>query len=289
MPMKRTIIFDQIFEYQIIDFKEGGMGKVLILDRISNRMSLDFIHQKKIAAKTFKGQTADNRQKFEREIGIWLNFHDYIFQQSKVVKLLKTTYVHNKLYALMPYYEKSLSDLLKNKKEFHFEEAFFVISDIVQGLKRIFENYGIVHQDLKPENIMCKKGINCRDEFHVSDWGISNIQRNMCSEIPTKEWLPSSFIEIMSHNGTLPYMSPERFRGNFSNVSSDIYAVGLIYFELIVGCLPFVNLENKPLELQIIDGDYFDNACWLMDKKFNYPKLRDFISTCIVDLSFILT
>jgi len=277
--MNTSIIFDEIFEYRIIGKKTGGMGEVLILDRISKPSALDFIHQKRIAAKTFKEQHTSNKKNFEREISIWLNFHDYVFQQSKIVKLLKTTHINSKLYALMPFYHSNLSDLIKDKENINSDEALIIMDDIVDGLRVVYEKYGVVHQDLKPENILCKKGYNTRDEFHVSDWGISNIQRNMCPEIPTHEWLPHSFVEIMANSGTLPYMSPERFYGEYSNVSADVYAVGLILFEMIFGFLPFV--DEKALELQIIEGDYYDLACWILKKEVNNSKLVNFIQTCI--------
>jgi len=278
--MNNSILFDEIFEYRIVGKREGGMGEVLILERISEHGALAyFIHQKKLAAKTFKDHIKANKDSFEREISIWLNFHDYVFQQSKIVKLLKTTRIRNKLYALMPFYDGSVSDLIKNQKNMNSDEAIMIIGDIVDGLRVVFEKYGVVHQDLKPENILWKKGYNARDEFHVSDWGISNIQRGMCPEIPTNEWLPSSFVEIMSNSGTLPYMSPERFYGEYSNVSADIYAVGLMFFEILFGSLPFQN--NKPLEQQIIEGDYFDVACWVLKKKVSNAKLIEFIQTCI--------
>ena len=83
--MNKSIIFDDIFEYRIIDKKVGGMGEVLILERISKPQEMDFIHKKKIAAKTFKegDNKKGNEQFFERELNVWLNFDNNTQFQAK--------------------------------------------------------------------------------------------------------------------------------------------------------------------------------------------------------------
>lgn len=280
--MNSSILIDGIFEYRLVDKREGGMGKVLILERISTAQEIDFIHQKKLAAKTFKTNFLDDKSQklFEREISIWLNFADSIFQNDFIVKLLRTTRIKNKLYVLMPYYEKSLADIIR-MQNINVDEALLAISNIVHALKTVFNKYGVVHQDLKPDNILFKKGFNKRNEYHVSDWGIANIQLNACPEIPTEKWVPPSFIEIMSNYGTLPYMSPERLLGFPSSISSDVYAVGLILFELLVGHLPFERDSMKPIEEQIIHGEYLEQAIWILEKNNHSKKLIKFIQNCI--------
>jgi serine/threonine protein kinase len=280
--VSNTVVFDEIFEYRIIDTKTGGMGEVLILERISKQQEMDFVHQKIIAAKTFiEGNNYKYNEKiFERELLIWLNFSDSIFENNKIVKLLRTTYFCNKLYALMPFYHLSVADLIAHKRQIDIYQSHLIITHIVQALKIAFERYGVVHQDLKPQNILCKKASNKQDEFHVSDWGIANIQLYSCPEIPTNKWLPLSFVEIMSNSGTLPYMSPERLIGYPSNLLADVYSIGIIYFELLFGALPFD--LNTPIEEQILNGEYYNIACRALKNNFsNNSKLISFIQYCI--------
>lgn len=281
--MNKSIIFDDIFEYRIIDKKVGGMGEVLILERISKPQEMDFIHKKIIATKTFKETDIkeNNEKLFERELSIWLNFDNNVFENKKIVKLLRTTYIHQKLYALMPFYQRSVAEIITEKGRIELKDSLSILLNVVEALKTIFEKYGIIHQDLKPENILCKKGYKGQVEFHVSDWGISNIQRNACPEIPTKKWLPSSFIEIMSNAGTLPYMSPERLFGAPSNMLADVYSIGLIFFELLFGFLPLNPNSQKPIERQIVEGDYFEAACWTLKKGIKNSNIITVIQKCI--------
>jgi serine/threonine-protein kinase len=236
-----------------------------------------------LAAKTFKenNNVKINFELFKRELNIWLNFDKNVFENNKIVKLLRTTYIHQKLYALMPFYEKSVSDIIREKIRIDLNDALLVIFDVVEALKNIFEKYGVVHQDIKPANILCKKNDNKKVEFHVGDWGISNIQLKSCPEIPTKKWLPSSFVEIMSNFGTLYYMSPERLIGSPSSILADIYSIGLIFFELLFGILPLNHNSKKPIELQILDGDYFEAACWILGKNSINAKIIPVIQNCI--------
>jgi len=281
--MNKSIIFDEFFEYRIIDKKAGGMGEVLILERISEPQEMDFIHKKRIAAKTFKegDNKKDNKQFFERELNVWLNFDNNVFENKKIVKLLRTTYIRQKLYALMPFYQQSVAEIITEKGRIELNDSLSILLNVVEALKTIFEKYGVVHQDLKPTNILCKKGFKGQVECHVSDWGISNIQLNACSEIPTEKWLPSSFVEIMSTTGTLPYMSPERLFGAPSNMLADVYSIGLIFFELLFGFLPLNPNFQKPMERQILEGDYFEAACWTLKKGIKNPNIITVIQKCI--------
>lgn len=280
--MNISIIFDEIFEYRIIGKKSGGMGEVLLLKRISAPQEMDFIHKELIAAKTFK-EYDDSRNKlyFERELNIWLNFDKNIFENKKIVKLLRTAYVGQKLYALMPYYPKSVADIIAEKGRLELNYSLIIINDVVEALKIIFEKYGVVHQDLKPENILCNQMYKGKVEFHVSDWGISNIQLTTCPEIPIETWLPSSFVEIMSNAGTLPYMSPERLFSVSSNMLADVYSLGIIFFELLFGFLPLNPNSTKPIERQILNGDYFEVACWNLKKEIKSSRTISFILKCI--------
>jgi eukaryotic-like serine/threonine-protein kinase len=281
--MYHSIVFDAIYEYYIIDKKTGGMGEVLILKRISKPRELDFIHQDTLAAKTFKedDNTKNNSKLFERELFIWLNFDNNIFENKKIVKLLKTTFINHKLYALMPFYDQSVADIICEKGRVDLNESLLIVMDVVEALKNIFDQYKVVHQDLKPANILCKKENNQKVEYHVSDWGISNIQKNLCPESPTNKRLPQSFVETMSNVGTLPYMSPERLIGASSNFLADIYSCGLIFYELLFGDLPLKINSKKPLEYQILDCDYFEAALWALSKQIKNEKIRAIIENCI--------
>ncbi len=80
---------------------------------------------------------------------------------------------------------------------------------------------GVLHRDLKPANIM----IDSRGELRVTDFGLAAIAEQLKGD------------EI--RNGTPAYMAPEQLTGTEVSAQSDLYAVGLILYEMFTGKLPF--------------------------------------------------
>lgn len=178
-----------------------------------------------------------------------------------------------RFYIILEFAEKGdLSRLLKQRK-FTEEEAVKMALDLIKGLKE-FEKYGIVHFDIKPENIMISG-----NDYKLGDFGIAT-QRDTAT-IPIK-------MEIWS---TAAYMPPE-YLNDSSAVSSksDIYSLGITIYQALTGDNPFqsdkptvamfkqVNLV--PPSLQSFDGritKYFsDSVAAMMDKNpENRPSLNE--------------
>jgi serine/threonine-protein kinase len=99
---------------------------------------------------------------------------------------------------------------------------------------------GIVHRDLKPENIMILRGAdeegNPRDVVKVCDFGIAKFMEDRGTPIDEGER------KLTQHGivvGTPEYMSPEQCRGEPLDVRSDLYAMGVILYQLLTGRTPF--------------------------------------------------
>jgi serine/threonine-protein kinase len=90
----------------------------------------------------------------------------------------------------------------------------------------------IIHRDLKPENIMVEDRRDQKDFVKVLDFGIAKIQD------PSEEGSRALTQQGMVC-GTPEYMSPEQARGENLDARSDIYAVGVLMFQLVTGDLPF--------------------------------------------------
>jgi serine/threonine-protein kinase len=290
--IKEKIKFDDFHEYDVADVKEGGMGRVLILNRVSGTSTEPFlealmknharladkyslVYREKVAAKTFKDNAFVQRNKalFERELNIWINI-DVI----NTAKLLKIVFIQDKLYALMPFYNGNLREEIE-KGKLAISDAKLILINVIRGLYETFKKYGIVHQDLKPENILIdfEKG---HSRFFVSDWGIANLQRRYCPDVLLKDSLPS-FVDTMTGLGTLPYMSPERFMDYSTHMTADVFSLGMIFFELLLGHLPYDFSPGKPLISQITDHDYFYMADHLLQRHNLDEKIRSVILKCI--------
>ena len=205
-----------------------------------------------------------NKNLFIHELKIWIEL-----KHENIVPLLKVIDFEENLFAIMPYYPLTLSQVIYESKRLSLENCQNIISDILKGLDFVFTNFKIIHQDLKPENILIKNSLNSNTNncYLIGDWGISNLQHyyypgNLEIGINSYE-----IFESLHKMGTLLYMSPERLAAKHSNVQSDIYSLGMIFFYLLFGHLPFYNPDEKILPYQIIDGD-----CFTIAKKIAEPK-----------------
>lgn len=87
---------------------------------------------------------------------------------------------------------------------------------------------GIIHRDLKPENLLISAG----SALKLTDFGIAHI-------------VGATITHTGAHLGTIPYMSPEQILGARVDARTDIYAVGVILYELLTGQLPFTGKETS--------------------------------------------
>lgn len=107
-----------------------------------------------------------------------------------------------------------------------FRDVFNIVPPVCGVLYEAHES-GVIHRDLKPENIFLVD-VNNRDEFtKLLDFGIAKHLRDTTMTRSGTLW------------GTPAYMSPEQAKGDNVGAHADIYAIGIILFELISGNLPF--------------------------------------------------
>ena len=90
--------------------------------------------------------------------------------------------------------------------------------------------HGIIHQDIKPDNIMLLES----GDTKLLDFGIAQIKGEQQRHIP-------GFSPLV---GTPAYMAPERLRGKQGSVQTDIYSVGIMFYELLYGRTPFEDLDG---------------------------------------------
>lgn len=127
----------------------------------------------------------------------------------------------------------SLGKLIDRGPRFTFEEIRYVLSQICQGTQAIHSK-ALVHRDLKPENVIVTENGTCK----IVDFGVAHLMG----------WSGPIFSEDSADFGSLcgtpDYMSPEMLTDPEPNPASDVYAIGIIGYQLITGEIPF---EEYPL------------------------------------------
>ena len=118
-----------------------------------------------------------------------------------------------------------------------FSNLFFVLEGIASGLAHIHDNQ-MVHADLKPNNIIVDMAMTPR----IIDFGLATLLSSPEGGKAPKPRSTSASV-VPEPGGTLKYMAPERHQGLMSP-ASDIYAIGLIMFELFNNFLPLMNLPH---------------------------------------------
>jgi serine/threonine protein kinase/ribosomal protein L40E len=126
----------------------------------------------------------------------------------------------------------SLDDEIKKSGALEWQRACKLGSEICGSLRNAHEN-GIIHRDMKPENVMlCERGDD-KDFVKVLDFGIAKILEDDPSD--QRKALTKTGMVF----GTPQYMSPEQVRGEKIDARSDIYSVGIILYQMLTGNLPF--------------------------------------------------
>lgn len=134
---------------------------------------------------------------------------------------------------------------LRRKKEIHFDEQEILrfFCDLLMGVNYLHIR-NIIHRDLKPENVL----LDWNYRVKIADFGVSKI-------------FPSTDHNTPLTDGTPLYMAPELFHNYPYNYKSDVWSLGVIFYELATLKLPFVGRDINELYSAINSGQYKDIDC----------------------------
>ena len=119
---------------------------------------------------------------------------------------------------------KDLSQLLKSGVRFSVDQALTMVMQVAEALAAAAEA-GIVHRDIKPANIM----LTAKGQVKVMDFGLAKMVQHDDLDVT----------EAGTIVGTANYMSPEQGMGKELDFRTDIYSLGVVFYELVAGRTPF--------------------------------------------------
>ena len=200
--------------YEIVaQLGEGGMGAVYkAIDRELNRpVALKVIRpdlaQNPAIIERFKQELLLAREVTHRNV-----IRIYDLGEADRVKFITMEFVEG----------EDLRSLLLREKKLDPEQAVDIVQQICRALEAAHST-GIIHRDLKPQNVMCDK----TGRILVMDFGLARTVEGR------------GMTQTGALVGTMDYMSPEQALGKSLDQRSDLYTVGLIFYELLTGKMPF--------------------------------------------------
>ena len=131
----------------------------------------------------------------------------------------------SRVYMVLEWVEgRLLRSILREEKKLPVERAVNIALGICDALDTMHKR-GIVHRDLKPENVM----VDADDHIKLIDFGIAM----------KEDAKRLTFVNLTASLGTPDYIAPEQVKGQRGDQRSDIYALGIMLYEMLTGSVPF--------------------------------------------------
>ena len=203
----------------------GGMATVYLAE--------DLKHHRYIALKTLRPDLAETMEaeRFLLEIEIAA-----ALTHPHILPLYDSGEAAGIVYYVMPFVEgPTLRQRLQAEPRLPVEEAIEIARQVVGALDYAHRR-GLVHRDIKPENIMLYE-----DDALVTDFGIALAVRSARGGRVTEAGIVI---------GTPVYMSPEQAMGDPVDARSDLYSVGCVLYEMLVGAPPYTGADTMAITAQ---------------------------------------
>jgi tetratricopeptide (TPR) repeat protein len=213
MAMMNLQIGAYLADYEIVELiGRGGMGSVYrVRDREGDEWAL------KVLALDELGDLRE-AERFEREA---LMVQD--LKHEHIVDVHATGRVQGFLYMAMELVEGvSLREVLRREKKLEMRRAVGLASQVAAAL-HCAHMHGVVHRDIKAENIL----LRADGRIKVLDFGVASMEGT------------SALTRANEIVGTVEYMAPEQILGEPVRPATDLYALGVLLYEMLVGALPF--------------------------------------------------
>ena len=176
-------------------------------------------------------------------------------QHPNIVKFREAGQVGDDLYYAMEFVENSLLKRMRGADDLSLVDRVLILRQTASALAAIHHK-GIVHRDIKPGNILLDQDPTGAIHVKLTDLGIA---KNVSETDVVREQMPTRV------PGTLKYLSPEQIRLQPVDGRSDVFALGVVAYELIAGAAPFraetteeylaANCEQRQMPVHKLKGD----------------------------------
>ena len=246
------MIGKEILHYKVLQkLGEGGMGKVFLAEdtRLNRKVALKFLRD---------GLTSNDieveRFRNEARIAASLSHPNiaqvFAIEDSEYGSFIAMQYIDG---ADLKSYISDQISTIKQKEDFAHK--------IAEGISAAHSK-GIIHRDIKAGNIM----VTTEGRVKILDFGIAHLMNTPKSN-DTEEYI-----------GTATYMAPELIRGNEADVRSEVWAYGVLMYQLFTGKLPFDGVYKQAITFAILDENPEDIHKLAPDTP---QYIQDIISKCL--------
>lgn len=181
----------------------------------------DTIDDREVAIKILKDEFLDNEdfiRRFKNESKAIA-----VLNHPNIVRVYDVSFGDMIQYIVMEYIDGiTLKEYIEMQQVLDWKETLHLTTQILKALQHAHEN-GIVHRDIKPQNIMLLQD----GTIKVTDFGIARFSSN-ATRTMTEQAI-----------GSVHYIAPEQARGDKTDGKTDIYSVGVMMYEMLTGRLPF--------------------------------------------------
>ncbi|MEZ5356849.1 MAG: protein kinase [Bryobacteraceae bacterium] len=243
---------ETISHFEILEpLGEGGMGVVSLARdlRLGRLVALKVLHPESCC-------DPDQKQRFLQEARTASSLN-----HPNIVTIYEIDTVDGVDLIAMEYVKGLTLDRVEAGKPIRVREALRYAIQIVQAMEAA-HGAGIIHRDVKPSNIM----VNEAGLVKVLDFGLAKIRATSPAPHALTSPIPAAAVsDVSTANsprtaegvlmGTLAYMSPEQASARPADARSDIFAFGVVFYEMLVGAHPFRAESNAELVTAILRDD----------------------------------
>ncbi|MEP6570231.1 MAG: protein kinase [Acidobacteriota bacterium] len=238
------MIAESLSQYRIIKkLGQGGMGEVYLAHdtKLDRKVAIKVLSEDALAHENAKKRLVREAQAAAK------------LDHPNICSIYDVNEVDSLTFIVMQYVEgKTLADQMKNQR-LPLNTALDVALQSAEALAEAHA-HGIVHRDIKPQNMM----ITPRGLLKILDFGLCKqlqTREGVDYEAPTMSLLSAPGLII----GTVPYMSPEQLSGEPVDETSDIFSLGVTFYEMLTGKHPFKAQSAAVTMSQILTKEVFPN------------------------------